>query len=89
MKVPAFINGYPVRAFAYRGAGSYYVLVERTDRKMHPWVAATYVGHPGWQWGHYCYTREEALDVYPDAVWIDPETLAPVEAGEAVWTGWT
>lgn len=74
MGIPTKLHGYPVRAFAYRGAGSYYLLIERPEGHPHPWVAATWAGGRDWHWGHYCDTRDEALTIYPEAAWLCRKT---------------
>ncbi len=72
--IPKRLNDFPVCAVGYRGAGSYFVLLHRRGHRR-PWVSATWTGGEGWIWGHYCTTRQEALDAIPEASWVNCDTF--------------
>lgn len=82
MKLPKKLNGYPVIAIAYRGAGSYFVMVHR-EGASDPFVWATWAGGPDWFWGHYHQTLTEALDASPDIGWLHRDTLKPMKGTAA------
>ena len=71
--VPLTLNDLPVIAYSKKSDGSYYVLIERSDHPMHPYIVASWNTNAGntWHYGHYFENEKQARSSFSENLWVN------------------